>query len=394
MNQFGPIFREARTESGKSIEDAVKETKIAKKYLLAIENENFDVFPGETYLLGFLRNYAQFLGLDPDEMVLKYRDYKIQEQPAPIEQLTAKPKTTRKYLLIILTILLIVSSVLYVVFSGRKQEKEIAEEKAAEQEERQAKEPENIIVFEEEEVIKDFKKGDKIEIPMADGVHRISIDGINDNLEFSIGEIPFCLSTDERVEIDFNRDGRKDILLRTNRLGEGSVNLTIKKLYKTEISDTGLKLAYENTEGGEGAPLLHKGISGGKKITPEVVIIKEDDLLDKIPIAPKTGFQIVSSYEKTDIVSSVKAVQTAYFGYIIDEGEKEEALLKNGEEIAITAKDVLRIMVANAKGITMQINEIPISLGEKGLIVAKVIRWYRDSENSDLYHLIIDDWEK
>lgn len=39
MNQLGPIFKEARVESGKSLDDAVKETKIAKKYLLAIENE-------------------------------------------------------------------------------------------------------------------------------------------------------------------------------------------------------------------------------------------------------------------------------------------------------------------------------------------------------------------
>jgi cytoskeleton protein RodZ len=64
MNQLGPLFRDARTRSGKSIDDAVRETKIAKKYLVAIENENFDVFPGETYLIGFIRNYSQFLGLD------------------------------------------------------------------------------------------------------------------------------------------------------------------------------------------------------------------------------------------------------------------------------------------------------------------------------------------
>ena len=51
-------------------------------------------------------------------------------------------------------------------------------------------------------------------------------------------------------------------------------------------------------------------------------------------------------------------------------------------------------MAANAKGIELEINNIPVTLGRGGEIVAKVIRWYRDAENSDLYHLIIDDLEK
>ncbi len=51
-------------------------------------------------------------------------------------------------------------------------------------------------------------------------------------------------------------------------------------------------------------------------------------------------------------------------------------------------------MVANSKGIDLRINEIMVPHGEDRAITAKIIRWYRDRENSDLYHLIIDDWEK
>jgi hypothetical protein len=208
-------------------------------------------------------------------------------------------------------------------------------------------------------------------------------------LEFSIGDIPFSLSTDERVEIDFDRDGRKDVLFRTNRLGEGTVNLTIKKIFKTESSE--LVIGEEGTTS-EGE-LIEKeaAVQIGP---PEVVIIKEDAILAKIPIAPQSGFQIVSSYEKTDINSSLQAVDTTYFGYIVDEGDKEEVLLKGGDELSFTAKDVLRIMVANARGVELQINGISLALGKKGEIVAKIVRWYRDSEDNDLYHLIIDDWEK
>lgn len=386
MNQLGPIFKEARVESGKSIDDAVKETKIAKKYLLAIENENFDIFPGETYLIGFIRNYSQFLGLDPDEMVLKYRDYKIQEQPAPIEQLTAKTSTLKRFILIGITFVIIVSSVLFILLTGDRSKKvKVKEEKvphAEVEEEKEQKGTAGLTVFEEEEIIRDFVKGDVIEIPVKNAVHRISIDGIDENLEFSIEDIPFILSTDERVEIDFDRDGRKDILLRINRMGEGIVNLTLKKIFKTESSDLSIGLTDTET--------VTAGATAGP---PEVVIIKEDELFADIPVAPKSGFHIVSGYEKTDIKTAIRGVSTAYVAYDIDEGEKQEILLRNGDELAFTAKDVVRIMAANARGINIQINDVSVTLGKGGETVAKVVRWYRDSDDSDLYHLIIDDWE-
>jgi len=386
MNQLGPIFKEARAESGKSIDDAVKETKIAKKYLLAIENENFDIFPGETYLIGFIRNYSQFLGLDPDEMVLKYKDYKIQEQPAPIEQLTAKTNTQKRFILIGIIFIIVVSSIVYILLTADRSKKvKLKEEEVPQaevEEEKEQKGTAGLIVFEEEEIIRDFVKGDVIEIPVKNSVHRISIDGIDENLEFSIEDIPFTLSTDERVEIDFDRDGRKDILLRTNRMGEGSVNLTLKKIFKTESSDLSIGLTDTETATAD--------VTAGP---PEVVIIKEDELFADIPVAPKSGFQIVSGYEKTDIKTAIRGISTAYVAYDIDEGEKQEVLLRNGDELAFTAKDVVRIMAANARGINIQINDVSVTLGKGGETVAKVVRWYRDSDDSDLYHLIIDDWE-
>ena len=392
MNQLGPIFKEARAESGKSIDDAVKETKIAKKYLFAIENENFDIFPGETYLIGFIRNYSQFLGLDPDEMVLKYRDYKIQEQPAPIEQLTAKTSTLKRFILIGIIFVIIVSAGLYLLLTSDRSrpEKDTAEQAPQEiaDEEKDQDVVSGVTVFEEEEIIRDFIKGDVIEIPVKNSVHTISIDGIDENLEFSIENIPFTLSTDERVEIDFDRDGRKDILLRTNRMGEGSVNLTLKKIFKTENSDLMIGL---NEGNGESTAETDTATDAGP---PEVVIIKEDDLFSSIPVAPKSGFQIVSGYEKTEIDTLIRGISTAYVSYRIDDGEKQEKLLRNGEQISFKAKDVIRLTASNARGMSVQINDVSVAIGKGGETVAKVIRWYRDSDDSDLYHLIIDDIEQ
>jgi hypothetical protein len=381
MNQLGPIFREARVRSGKTIEDATRETKIAKKYLNAIENENFDIFPGETYLIGFLRNYAQFLGLDSDEMVQKYRDYKIQEQPAPIEQLTARPRNTRRYVLLVFIAVVIVSALIYVFISGKGEKPVTAKksEKAADQKkelvDRGKKET---TMFEEEEVMQDFRKGDIIEYPLRDEKFQISIDGVGEKLNFSIQAIPFSLVIGERVEIDFNRDGRKDLLMKINRMGEESVNLTLKKLYKSDVF---------SDEIAEKPPVEREG-------PPEVVIFKEDAYLSSLEVAPETGFNILSGYEKTDITVHIDTQSTSYLSYFVDNGDKEESLLKDGDELTITAKDELKMTSANAGALNIEINKVPVNLGEKGTTIAKVVRWYRDAENNNLFHLVMDDWEK
>lgn len=70
---IGNILRETRERKGLSLSDIENETKIRAKYLAALEAEDFKEIPGEAYVIGFLRNYARFLGLDADELVNRYK---------------------------------------------------------------------------------------------------------------------------------------------------------------------------------------------------------------------------------------------------------------------------------------------------------------------------------
>jgi hypothetical protein len=233
-------------------------------------------------------------------------------------------------------------------------------------------------------VIRDFGGKEIIQVAWGDRVYSITIDGIKDTLEFSIGDIPFSLSTEERVEVDFNRDGRKDLLMRANRLGEGMVNLTLKKLFRM---DGNLQEAIASESGDQEEEAAPPGSR-----TPEVVIIREDDRLATIPVVPDSGFQIVSSYEIENISSTAEALSTSYLAFIPDQGAKTESLLRTGETMTITAENELRIMAANAQGLQLKVNQVPVNLGKEGAVVAKVIRWYRDPDNGDLFHLVMDDW--
>ena len=66
---FCTTLREARIKSGYSVADAAHALRIQEHYLLALEEGRFDEIPGTTYAIGFLRSYAGFLVLDPDEFV-------------------------------------------------------------------------------------------------------------------------------------------------------------------------------------------------------------------------------------------------------------------------------------------------------------------------------------
>jgi transcriptional regulator with XRE-family HTH domain len=64
MFELGNTLRDARVRRGLSFEELERVTKIRSKYLRALENEDFEVLPGPTYVKGFLKTYAERLGLD------------------------------------------------------------------------------------------------------------------------------------------------------------------------------------------------------------------------------------------------------------------------------------------------------------------------------------------
>lgn len=72
MFELGNSLREARSRHGLGFPQVELATKIRAKYLRALEEEQFDVLPAETYVKGFLRAYADFLGLDGQIYVDEY----------------------------------------------------------------------------------------------------------------------------------------------------------------------------------------------------------------------------------------------------------------------------------------------------------------------------------
>ncbi|HST26346.1 MAG TPA: helix-turn-helix domain-containing protein [Gaiellaceae bacterium] len=72
MFAIGSSLKEARLRKGLDLASAAEATKIRSRHLQALEDEQFDVLPGQTYVRGFLKTYADFLGLDGQLYVDEY----------------------------------------------------------------------------------------------------------------------------------------------------------------------------------------------------------------------------------------------------------------------------------------------------------------------------------
>jgi cytoskeletal protein RodZ len=77
MSSFGPALRRARQQQGISFDDVARDTRLSKRYLLALEEESLSELPGGTYNRAYIRTYALYLRLDPDSLV---RDYELEEE--------------------------------------------------------------------------------------------------------------------------------------------------------------------------------------------------------------------------------------------------------------------------------------------------------------------------
>ena len=74
MNGIGQTLKEAREKKGLTLDDLQQTTKIQKRYLIAIEAENFDALPGDFYVRAFIQQYAKVVDLDGDELLAQLEE--------------------------------------------------------------------------------------------------------------------------------------------------------------------------------------------------------------------------------------------------------------------------------------------------------------------------------
>jgi cytoskeletal protein RodZ len=90
MGALGERFRQARLDRQATLHDAQRETRIHRRFLEALENEDIASLPAPVYTRGFIRTYSEYLGLDPDVMIDLYHVFRGPDEPLAIQSATTR----------------------------------------------------------------------------------------------------------------------------------------------------------------------------------------------------------------------------------------------------------------------------------------------------------------
>ncbi|MFW6288946.1 MAG: helix-turn-helix domain-containing protein, partial [Spirochaetota bacterium] len=211
MESIGARLTQTREAKGYTLEQVARDTHIAKRFLESLENEDFSVFPGEPYLLGFLRTYSNYLGLEPEETVALYHNLKLQEQPPPIDELISKgPTLPIGRILAIGLVVIVVAAGGYFLFSSgllsRPSESAgrtpVATPAASTGDE-----------FEmlDEIVEQRFSEGDRIVVPVRDELYSVDLVSVGDGITVRTGDNEQQIDVGAEALLDVNADAQSDL---------------------------------------------------------------------------------------------------------------------------------------------------------------------------------------
>jgi cytoskeletal protein RodZ len=96
MITVGEILATARIRKRLTLEQVEKATRIRSKFLEAIESDQFDKLPPGTFARGFIKNYAAYLGISPDEAMAFYRR-QSSEKPVDVVPMKNQRNLARKF---------------------------------------------------------------------------------------------------------------------------------------------------------------------------------------------------------------------------------------------------------------------------------------------------------
>src|SRR5713226_8028462 len=125
MFELGVSLKEARLRGSLELEQVEEQTRISRRYLRALEDERFELLPGDAYAKAFLRSYADFLGLDAklyvDEYTARFGPRAPEPAPASAPTRRRRPRplrAVRPWPLVVATAAVAVLAVLAWQFGG------------------------------------------------------------------------------------------------------------------------------------------------------------------------------------------------------------------------------------------------------------------------------------
>lgn len=348
MESYGEQLKKARVAKNLDFDTISRETTISVPYLEGLEEEDSSAFPGEAYLLGFLRNYGDYLGLDSENLLSLYRSKKLQESPVP-EGLIVHEKPKFFWPLVISGIAVFVCAgiALAAILVSRYRKENPAD-----------------VVLDKSSVSKKYELtdksftgrvyvGDQIMFPAKDGTVVLTVSDTLSSLgiQTPVGKLFTELS--EEAELDVDGDTVPDLIV-----------------YLSDISST------DSSRGAEVRILKRNSYSLASSQS-------------EIPFASEIG----SNHKMNVIFEDNRAYPftingnfrgSCIFRYKVDRHDPSESYFTSGEVVTMTANNGIRLWMSNSNTVKFTVvadsKSYDLEIGKAGQVLAEDIKWIKDTD--------------
>ena len=358
MESYGELLRKARLEQNLDIEKVAREILIEQRYLQGLEDEDSSVFSGEAYMMGFLRNYSNYLGLDTELILKLYNNKKIQESPVP-EGLIAKHRPRWLVLTVIASLVFIlgVIATVLILLLTKKNTEDNSEVVISSNAKSKQYELDNT------KFTQRLYKGDQILVPSDEGSIVLTV---RDTLSSFGLETPagvFYTDLSEESEIDIDGDSVADIIV-----------------YVSDIS-------YTDVDRGVEVSILmrhDKSSSFDEVNVEEIPFITE--INSKHP--QKIILEDNRAYPFT-INASFRG--TCLFRSKVDNAASNEIFFNRGEVFTANPHNGIRLWISNSNTVKFTIiadsKTFDLDIGPAGQVLVEDIKWIKDTDGK--YKLVI-----
>ncbi len=359
MDSYGAILRHAREEKKISIETAAKETSITQHYLEALESENTEVFHGEAYVVGFLRNYAEYLNVDAARLTKLYHAALVQEAPVP-EGLFEKPKPTYFVPAIVTSSIIVVTTVtLLILYFTVYRPKQIAKQNEYAV---SNKVQQKTYELDSKPLNERLYVGDQILVPSRDGNIMLTVASDTDSrlgLQTPVGLQYFDLSETRELDID----------------GDSAVDLVVDVW---EVSSN------KNSRGAEVYIMLKDGSAVTENVDETSIPLLASQQADQTIILEDNRaypFTLNASFRNPCV-----------FRYEVDRKDSVENYYTNGDAVTMTANNKTRVWISNGNTVKFQVitggRAHDLEIAKAGEVVVEDIKWIRTDEGR--YRLVVE----
>lgn len=359
MESYGEILQNKREEKNLDIEKIAREISIETRYLKGLEEEDSSVFPGEAYMVGYLRNYSNYLELDTSFILKLYNNKKIQESPIP-EGLIQRRKPKWIIPAIIIPIFLILGTIgtISVLLINKKQA-----------------ELDNTVVLSNEVKNKKFLldnsnftsrvyKGDQFLVPSENSqlVLTVTETGSVFGLETPSGVYYTELAEETEIDID----------------GDSTIDLIV---YVSDISNT------DESRGAEVSLMVSQYKS---------TVATSSVFVDEIPLESEIKSKhphkvLIEDNRPYPFTINADFRGSCLFRSKVDNGTSVENYFTRGERFTANPHNGIRLWISDSSIVKMSIiadsHIKDLDIGVAGRVLVEDIKWIIDSDGK--YKLVV-----